>query len=108
MLPLDCATEKGLKSFAGTNKSTSAVLRDKTMFSHSDSQECFEWVPTVGGMAAWVAEEETFSAKIPNMKIAGPASLMSMGQVHCSWLCGALPVSSLSRPVQKLSSPMQN
>jgi uncharacterized C2H2 Zn-finger protein len=82
VLPLDCATDKGLKSYAGTSKSTSEVFREKTMFSHSDSQECFEWVPTVVGMAAWVTEKKTFSAKLPTVKIAGPASLMNMGQVY--------------------------
>ena len=82
VLPLDCATEKGLKSFYGTSNSTSEVLSEKTKFSHSDSQECFEWVPTVVGIDAWVLQKETFNANIPNLKIAGPASLMTMGQVY--------------------------
>ena len=86
VLPLDCATEPGLRSFTGTSKSTSEVLRERTMFSHSDSQKCYEWVPIEVGMAA-------FSAKISDMKIVGPASLMTMGQVYCSWVFGTLPMS---------------
>ena len=54
VLPLDCATDGGLETFPGSNKSTSEVLRERTMFSHSESQKCYEWVPTEVGMAAWV------------------------------------------------------
>ena len=91
VLPLDCATDGGLETFAGSNKSTSEVLRERTMFSHSESQKCYEWVPTEVGMAAWVAAaKETFSAKIPCMKIAGPASLINMGQVYTCTALGCL------------------
>ena len=76
VLPLDCATVEGRRI-----KSTSEVLHEKTMFSHSDSQSCYEWIPTEVGMAAWGATKETYSAKTLNMKIAGPASLKNMGQV---------------------------
>ena len=82
VLPLDCVTEPGMRSFTGTSKSTSEVLYERTMFSHSDTQQCYEWVPTVVGMAALGGIKETFSAKISDMKIEGPASLMTMGQVY--------------------------
>ena len=76
-----------MKSLAGANKSPSEVFRERTMFSHTEGQKCYEWVPTEIGIAAWVGTKETFNAKIPNMKIAGPASLMDMGQV---FTCTAL------------------
>jgi uncharacterized C2H2 Zn-finger protein len=90
VLPLDCATEAGLKSCYGANKSTSEVLRERTMFSHSECQKCYEWVPTEIGLAAWVGAKETFSAKIPSMKIAGPASMMNMGQVYTCTALGCV------------------
>ena len=90
VLPLDCVTEPGLRSCTGTSKSTSEVLRERTMFSHSDSQKCYEWVPIEVGMAALGAVKETFSAKISDMNIAGPASLMTMGQVYTCTALGCL------------------
>jgi hypothetical protein len=72
VLPLDCVTEPGLRSCTGTSKSTSEVLRERTMFSHSDSQKCYEWVPIEVGMAALGAVKETFSAKISDMMMMMP------------------------------------
>ena len=90
VLPLDCVTEPGLRSFTGTSKSTFKVSYERTMFSHSETQHCYEWVPTVVGMAALGSDEETFSAKISDMKLEGPASLMTMGQVYTCTALGCV------------------
>ena len=45
-LPLDCATEE--------YKSIGEVIKEKTVFGHSDEQNCVEWLPSSGsGLLAW-------------------------------------------------------
>ena len=45
LLPVDCETEN--------INSASEVLTEKTIFNHSDSQDCFEWIPVIVGVSAW-------------------------------------------------------
>ena len=44
-LPLDCAT--------GDGKTANEILTFKTIFTHSDSQDCGEWIPGAFGLSAW-------------------------------------------------------
>ena len=77
VLPIDCNTE--------AKKSVVEVLTDKTVFNHSDSQSCYEWVPVETGVSAWEKVGITFCVKPPEMSLSGAASLRNMGQVYtCS------------------------
>jgi hypothetical protein len=84
VLPLDTNTE--------AKKSAHEVLVDKTMFSHSDTQECGKWAPVVFGSACWTSPQSKGNCEVKNtdMTIHGVSSTMDMSVVYPCHLAGCI------------------
>ena len=80
MIPLDANTDP--------KKLPHLVLRYKTVFTHSHTQKCVEWVPVVDGIPAWTKDEETFSVGEKMFRIHGAASGMDMGLLYTCHMSG--------------------
>ena len=82
VLPIDTNTE--------TKKSVNDVLKDRTIFSHSDTQTCGKWVPVVFGPAAWTKPQSKGNYEVTDidMSIHGAASTMYMSVVYTCHLAG--------------------
>ena len=77
LLPIEGRIDRGL----GNEKTFSEVLRDKTMFSHSDSQNCYEWFPNIAGMSAW-GQQSKYEVREMRFDLEGAASMRDMGLVY--------------------------
>ena len=82
VLPIDTTTE--------AKKSAHEVIVDKTIFSHSDSQQCGRWVPVVLGSACWISPQSqgNYEVKDTSMIIHGVSSTMDMSVVYSCHLAG--------------------
>ena len=81
VLPLDTRTED--------KKTMAEVLRDKTIFTHDETQACCRWAPSVLGTAAWTEtrDEGTYVVTQPDQNIQGVASNIDMSMVFtCQFL----------------------
>ena len=79
LLPVDCETEN--------KNSASEVLTEETIFNHSDSQDCFEWIPVIVGVSAWGDTDATYLLKDVDDSIEGVASNRNMGLMYtCKFL----------------------
>ena len=62
------------------------MFGDRTEYSHSADQECYEWIPSRVGIKAWTGAEGDACASYEVRKsqsiIAGAASLRSMSVVY--------------------------
>ena len=74
LLPIDCATED--------KKSINEVLTAKTVFTHCDTQCCYEWSPTIAGISAWGYEENNYEIKDLKFSVQGPASIKNMAIIY--------------------------
>ena len=65
-------------------KSVSDLLTERTVFSHNDCQDCYEWFPVSVGVDAWGRESnfEIADLKHSIQGIQGAASTMDMGVVY--------------------------
>ena len=94
ILPLDCGTEDSFLSFkrlkATEKKSEGQLIKARTMFTHSESQDCGEWCPVRVGISAWVevenrgGHEHNGSYEVKDLKysVQGSASTKDMGVVY--------------------------
>ena len=68
--------------------SAKIIFENRTMFTHAETQECFEWVPTLTGNNAWntdIVKVEKYVLREladPVKTIQGPASIKSMGIIY--------------------------
>ena len=76
VLPLDTRTEE--------KKTVDDVLKNKTVFAHSETQACSLWSPDVLGTAAWTdtRDKGTYVVTQPDKEIKGVASTMDMSMVY--------------------------
>ena len=72
--------------FGSLDKTLQQVFGDRTEYSHSADQECYEWIPTRIGIEAWngAAGRTIASYEVRNSQsiIAGAASMISMSVVY--------------------------
>ena len=79
LLPVDCATED--------KKSIDEVLSAKTLFTHCDTQGCYEWSPATAGVSAWGQGGNCYEIKDIKFSVQGPASMKNMAVVYsCKFL----------------------
>ena len=62
-------------------KSVSEVLTETTVFSHEDTQDCYEWFPASEGVPAW-GRESNYEIRDLKHSIQGAASTANMGLVY--------------------------
>ena len=74
------------EQFGSMNKSLQQVFGERTEYSHSADQECYEWIPTRIGIEAWIAAAGHTGAdyEVRNSQsiIVGAASMRSMSVVY--------------------------
>ena len=85
VLPLD--NNAGWDFVNNVKLSNNEVLENRTLFTHADEQECFEWIPSLIGINAW--NPERIKDQIHNLQVPvscnnlqGPASTKTMGIVY--------------------------
>ena len=83
MLPIDCIATDDYEQHP-IPKSISEVLSAKTVFSHDESQGCYEWSPVSIGVSAWGHGPEVPGYAVRDVKfcIQGAASTKDMGVVY--------------------------
>ena len=105
------------------DKTQHEVFKQRTEYSHSQDQECYEWIPTRSGLAAWIRtkfdDPVSYSVSRSRSYIAGAASTSSMSimytctlqgciifcpchccidiEVSCKKICGNYPCTNCSR-----------
>ena len=67
--------------------SNKVAFENRTMFTHADEQECFEWVPRRTGNDAWnpvIIQDQICDLQVPATlnSFQGPASTMTMGILY--------------------------
>ena len=81
MLPVDCVTTENFVRFP-IPQSFSEVLTTKTVFSHGESQGCFEWIPVIGGVTAWGQKTPSYDTKNLTFSVSAVASTRDMSVVY--------------------------
>ena len=76
------------------DKTQHEVFRQRTEYSHSQDQACYEWIPTRSGLAAWSKtkfdDPVSYSVNDSKYNIAGAASTSSMSVVYTCTLQGCV------------------
>ena len=81
MLPVDCLTSEHFER-SPIPKSFSEVLTTKTVFSHGESQGCFEWLPMINGVTAWGQKTPSYDTKNLTFSVSAVASTRDMSVVY--------------------------
>ena len=72
--------------FGSLDKTLQQVFGDRTEYSHSADQECYDWIPTKIGIEAWIGDvgHTIASYEVRNSQsiIAGGASMRSMSVAY--------------------------
>ena len=83
VLPTDCLTTENYENDPFICKTVSEVLTAQTVFTHEETQECYEWHPTSSGVSAWGSGNPSYEVRESSgPSLIGPASTLKMGVMY--------------------------